>query len=88
MAITIEITLKEGATRAVIIDPDELTLGFLDDVIAASEAKQAHKVAAIITKELGFTPEEHRQIRAGDFKRIAAAIQGVSQENSVPLASA
>lgn len=75
--IRLDVTLN-GSTRTINVDIDEIPMGFFEDV-----SKLDPKDMGGILKEyggmLGFTHEEMRQMRRGDFMRVLNAMKSITE---------
>lgn len=83
MAVQIEITIgAETLTRTV--DPDALSLGFLEDMEAAQESKRWRDLIPAIAGLLNLTREQTRHVSIGQFKQITAALNSAGQVDPTP----
>jgi len=83
MIVTLEITIGKGeaaTTRTITIDPDELTLGFNEDVQAAQESGKWSDLNQMTAEMLGLTHAEVRQITNRQFKQVMQALAEASKE--------
>lgn len=72
--LDITVTLTDGAERRYTFDPDDVTLGFLEDLERAQESQKLRDIMPIIAGFLGMTRDEARQIKNKDWQRIQAAM--------------
>jgi hypothetical protein len=82
--ITITITTG-GETLERHVDPDAITLGFLEDIEKAQDSGKWRDLIPAIGTLLGLTREQTRDVSVAQFRDIASAIQ---QAGTVPNASA
>ncbi len=85
----IEFTFGKGeraTTRVVNFDPEDITLGFLEDVEAAQDTGKWGPIRNAIAGLLDLSPDESRQITMRQFKQIGEAIRVASEAQSVPKA--
>jgi len=83
----IEFTFGKGeraVTRAVDFDPEDITLGFLEDIEAAQDTGKWTPIRDAIASLLGLSRDESRQITMRQFKQIGEAIRQASEAQSVP----
>lgn len=86
--VRLTITLN-GAERAVAIDPDELPMGFFEDVEEAQDSKKIAPIMRAYGTMLGFTHDEVRSMTRKQFNDIARAVFAAAQEaTAVPNESA
>jgi hypothetical protein len=87
--ITFEFTFGAGdkaSTRQIAFDPEDITLGFLEDVEAAQDTGKWAPIRTAIAGLLGLTADESRQITMRQFKQLGEAIRVASEAQSVPKA--
>lgn len=88
--LTFEITIGKGdkqQTRRINFDPEEITLGFLEDMEAAQESKKWSDLNRAIAGMLDLSRDEVRALTQKQFKEIGAAIQEAAKEaNDAPNA--
>lgn len=80
--VKVEITLGKGesaTTRLITIDPDELPMGFNEDIQEAGESGKHRELNQVFAEMIGMTHAEFRQVKQGDFKRIMAAIKAAQE---------
>lgn len=73
------------APRTIVIDPDELPMGFDEDMEAAVASGKTGAVYELLAEMMGLTHDEFRHVKKGDFKRIMAAIKA-AQGEEIPQA--
>lgn len=84
--MTFEIKLGKGegqTSRVVTLDPDDITLGFLEDLEAAQETGKWRDINPVIAQLLNLTRDEQRAITQRQFRDMAFAIQTGMEEASV-----
>ena len=85
--ITFEFTFGKGdkaTTRPIDFDPEDITLGFLEDIEAAQDTGKWAPMRAAIADLLGLSAAESRQITMRQFKQLGEAIRQASEAQSVP----
>ena len=86
--INIQIIFGKGeaqTTKEVTIDPDDITLGFLEDVELAQETGKWRDLFKPMAEMLGLAREEVRLITNKQFREIMIAIQtAATEQTSVP----
>lgn len=83
--ITLEISFGKGdkaTTRTITIDPEGITLGFLEDLEAAQETRKWAPIKSAICELLDLTADEGRQITMRQFKALSVAMQGAATEQT------
>lgn len=83
MAVKFDITIGKGEqqyTKTVTIDPDEITLGFQEDLEAAQESKRWKVLLPVFEELLGLTHDEARAITNKQFREMATAMQDATKE--------
>ncbi len=83
----IEFTFGKGeraVSRVVDFDPEDITLGFLEDIEAAQDTGKWTPIRDAIADLLGLSRDESRQITMRQFKQIGEAIRQASEAQSVP----
>ncbi len=80
MATVVSITLTIGKgdaahTRTITIDPDEVPLGFHEDVEAIDDKSRWKDLLQILADLLGLTHEEMRAVTNRQFREITTAIE-------------
>ena len=71
----IEITVDIGAgPRSITFDPENITLGFLEDLEEAQASNKWGPLRRAIASLLGFTDAESRAITMRQFRAIASAL--------------
>ena len=83
MVVTISITPKGGATREIVIDSDEITLGFQEDMQRFAETNRVADFRAALQDFLSLTEPEARALTQRQVRDIAEAIRAAS-ESPVP----
>lgn len=81
--ITVELTLGKGENarmRQIVIDPDDLPLGFNEDLETATESNKWTELNKVLAEFLGLTHQEVRQITNRQFRELMAAIQEASKQ--------
>lgn len=82
----VQITIEVGGeTLERKIDPDSISLGFLDAMEQAQERKTWAALIPAYAELLRITPEQARSLTLGDVKRITAAL---GEAATVPNGSA
>lgn len=82
----IKLTITTGGdTLERTIDPDALTLGFLEDIEKAQDSGKWRDLIPAIATMLDLTRDQTRDVSIAQFKTIASAIQ---QAGAVPNESA
>lgn len=82
----IKLTIETGGeTLERAIDPDALTLGFLEDIEKAQESGKWRDLIPAIGTMLGLTHTQTRDVSIAQFKLIAESIQ---QAGAIPNDSA
>ena len=84
--VQIDVTLSDGTEKNYTFDPDEVTLGFLEDLEHAQETKKLRDIMPIIAQFLGMSRDEARQIKNRDWQAIQHAM--VAATNGVNPTSA
>lgn len=85
----IEFTFGKGekATQKVVdFDPEDITLGFLEDIEEAQATGKWGPIRNAIADLLSLTHDESRQITMRQFKAIGDAIREASEAQQVPKA--
>ena len=86
MVLTITVQVgKDAPPRAISIDPEELTLGFLEDLERAQETGKWRDMIPAIQGMLGLERAEARAITLRQWRDIAEAMQTAA---TVPPTSA
>jgi hypothetical protein len=87
--VTIEITIGRGDKQRTLtrpIDPDELPLGFIEDLEATTDGKWS-AVIPLLMSLLDLSREEAREITMKQFKEISGAVQvAITEATTVPNA--
>lgn len=87
--VTIEIDIEDKVTGVVerivrTVDPEALSLGFLEDMEAAQESKRWRDLIPAVAGLLGLTREQTRHVSIGQFKQITAALNAAGQVDPTP----
>lgn len=77
--ITFEIDIGQGP-RTISFDPEQITLGFLEDMEQAQETGKWRDLRPVIAELLGLTAAESRAITVRQFKGIAEAMRQATAE--------
>ncbi len=77
--VQIEITVGQGLSRIVQIDPEELTLGFLEDMEEAQANGKWSALIPVFATMLGLTRDELRNVTVRQFKAIGEALQAAGK---------
>jgi hypothetical protein len=74
-----------GGAREIAIDPDELSMGFFEDIEEAQETGKWRPIMRAYGELLGFTREEVRAMKAPQFmETIRAVTSAMQQATAVP----
>lgn len=79
--ITFDIDIGAGP-RHISIDPEDITLGFLEDIEEAQATNKWGPLRTAIASLLGLSRDESRAITLRQFKQIGAALQDSAAEQS------
>jgi len=94
MAVLFRLTIRVGRgadqhEREIVIDPDELSMGTLEDLETMGSAAKWSDIRPVIVELLGLTTEEFRALTRKQFMQIAAALSGsVAEATTIPNAPA
>lgn len=85
MAVTtLEIDIGAGP-RTVTIDPEDITLGFLEDMEEAQATNKYKPMRTALCSLLKLTPEEGRALTMRQFKQIGEALnQATATQTEIP----
>lgn len=84
--IRLEIDIGQGP-RAVEIDPEDITLGFLEDIEEAQSSGKWKPIVSALGELLHLTPAERRAITLRQFKQIGGALsESVRDQTALPNA--
>ncbi len=83
MVITITITPKGGATREIVVDSDDITLGFQEDMQRFQESGKIAVFRSALQAFLGITEDEARALTARQIREIGTAMNAAG-ESPVP----
>ena len=82
--IALEIDIGEGARR-VEIDPEDITLGFLEDLETAQDTGKWAPLRTALASLLKLSAAESRAITLRQFKQIGQALGGaVADQSAIP----
>lgn len=88
MQLTFEFTFGKGenaVTRQIAIDPEDMTLGFLEDMEAAQDTGKWTPIRNAFAELLGLSSDESRQITMRQFKALGEALRQASdQQTAIP----
>lgn len=85
MALELEISIgKDQPSRKIVIDPDELTLGFQEDLQEAQETGRWKVMNTCLAEMFGLTRDEIRSITNKQFKEISVALQAATTGAAIP----
>lgn len=79
--IRLEIDIGQGP-RAITIDPEEITLGFLEDIEEAQATNKWRPMRLAFASLLKLTDAESRAITVRQFKAIGAALNAAVEDQS------
>ena len=94
MAVLFRLTIRVGKgadqhEREIVIDPDELSMGTLEDLETLGASNKWSDIRPIIVELLGLTNEEFRALTRKQFMQIAMALSGsVAEATAIPNAPA
>lgn len=83
MAVKFDITIGKGEqqyTKTVVIDPEELTLGFNEQLEEAQETKRWKAIIPVFAEFLGLTNDEVRAITNKQFVQMMKAVKDSTEE--------
>jgi hypothetical protein len=84
MAFTLEIDTGAGP-RQIIIDPEDITLGFLEDMEEAQATNKYKPMRTALCSLLRLSAEEGRALTMRQFRQIGEALnQAASTQNAIP----
>lgn len=84
MVLTITVQVgKDAPPRAISIDPEELTLGFLEDLERAQETNKWRDMIPAIQGMLGLDRAEARAITLRQWKEIGASLKEAAESPNV-----
>lgn len=81
--ITLEITIGKGEAqqaRTIVIDPDELPLGFNEDLESAIESNKWRELNRVLAEFIGLAHAEVRQMTNRQFREVMTAIGEAAKE--------
>jgi hypothetical protein len=79
--IILEIDIGQGPRR-IEIDPEDITLGFLEDLEEAQATNKWAPIRTAVASLLSLSREESRAITMRQFKEIGAALQNATTEQT------
>lgn len=79
MEINITVDIGQGP-RTIAFDPENITLGFLEDLEEAQETNRWGPLARALGTLLNFSREEQRALTMKQFRQIAAALQQSTEQ--------
>ncbi|HEX6293371.1 MAG TPA: hypothetical protein VFZ66_29590 [Herpetosiphonaceae bacterium] len=86
--IRFTITIGKGETaktREVIVDPDEITLGFMEDMETAQETGKWRDLFKPMGEMLDLSRDELRAITNKQFRELTTAMQSsITEQTTVP----
>lgn len=84
MAITLEIDIGNGP-RQVTIDPEDITLGFLEDMEEAQATNKYKPMRTALCSLLRLSDTEGRALTMRQFKQIGQALNdAATQQSTIP----
>lgn len=82
--IQLEIDIGAGP-RQVTIDPEDITLGFLEDMEEAQATNKYKPMRTALCSLLKLTPDEGRALTMRQFKQIGMALnEAATSQNAIP----
>lgn len=82
--IQLEIDIGAGA-RLITIDPEDITLGFLEDMEEAQATNKYKPMRTALCSLLKLTPDEGRALTMRQFKQIGTALnEAATEQNAIP----
>lgn len=84
MAFELTVSVGDQPSRTITVDPDNLTLGLLEDIQEAQETGKWKVMNTCLAGFLGLTREEIRSITNKQFREISAALLSATNGEPIP----